>query len=179
MKDKNLERKIESLNQLIDLWLMFKTFLQPLFPQEVTPEKEEEFLYLKSIIAQKVENLTSKLEGRFPEGGQINKIVSYSTSLKEIIGESGLQLSKLLNDWHVFYIALNRVLGGLENKKRQLAEINVFLEGVGKLVKHPVTVFIFVLLVNGLYFTGLLNFFFLQEDAMSSVARVYFSTQEV
>ncbi len=50
-------------------------------------------------------------------------IVSQAISLDSVRSSSEVAMKKLENEWHRAYISINETLGGLENKREELAKV--------------------------------------------------------
>lgn len=80
-------------------------------------------------------------------------VISQVMSLRNISTLSPLQLEKLENDWHNSYITLNKILGSLENRKNNLAKINVFAQSCKRIFRNPFfALFLIMLLISIIYF---------------------------
>ena len=141
MIDKELERKIEHLNEFIKIWVDFNDFLNKYGKKEtISKEDEEAFLNLKSLIARRYQNLEDTLGDDLTKDNNIIPTVTHATTLKQLLGNSGLQMRKIMNDWHSSFILLNKVLGRLESRRETLASINKFSVLFPKIIKNPLLI---------------------------------------
>ncbi|GEM_PF-1216019 len=146
MRDKTLERYIILVREFIRLWEELGEFLHLKVEEKVPEEKEKRFMELKSEIARKSQVLSENLEGGFPVEAQIVDIISQSPSLAQIHSTT-LQIKKLQNDWHTTLVALNKILGSLENKREELARVSALGVKFKRFLRHPLTTLIFLIVV--------------------------------
>ena len=160
MIDKNLEARIKQLTEFVDLWKSFyELYKRASEQQNFTNEEEKNFLELKSSLARKYQALMDSLGIKPTAEDRTFDVISQVMSLKSISMLSPLQMEKLENDWHNSYITLNKILGSLENRKNNLAKINVFTQGCKRIFTNPFfALFLIMLLISIVYFIAK-NFF--------------------
>lgn len=164
MIDRNLEKKIKDTKEFIELWRKFHNlYKSALEKASISPEEEDAFLETKSLIARRYQALTDSLKLSLAREDRTFDVISQVLSLKSVSSISDVQMRSIEGDWHKSYITLNKILGGLENKRGELAKINpfvvairkVFSEGTGnKLVKLAllialIVVFLYLIRVRG------------------------------
>ncbi|NOX97044.1 MAG: hypothetical protein GXO98_03080 [Nitrospirae bacterium] len=169
MRDKKLERKIETLREFIKEWIRFRDFLKgALKDKNTSAEGEKQFLEIKSLIARKYQGLTQDLGEDFLPDKRLMDIISHVVSLESMAGASDMQFRKVENDWHLTYIDLNKLLGNLESERDRIAHVsgikkalNCFAGGVGSLCRGVVKV---VLVLIVLAIAGLIGSYFISGD---------------
>lgn len=125
MIDRDLEEKIKKTKEFMELWMKFHNLYKEALKKEtIDPEEESAFLETKSLIARKYQALTdlSKLVPS-PEDKTFD-VISQLLSLQGVSALSDVQIEEIESGWHQSYLALNKVLGALENRKEMLAKIN-------------------------------------------------------
>ena len=173
MRDSRLEERIKLLKEFINEWVKFRSFLKIGAAGKASPEREEEFMKLKSLIARKYQHLTSLMGESFSADESLMKVVSRVASLKRVAemtpetGRLGIE-----DEWHSSFIRLNENLGDMEGERTKLARVSrigvalkrmappmgKFLKSLGK------AVFIF-LLVAVILFVG--SYFLFREGGES------------
>ncbi len=160
MIDKNLEARIKQLTDFVDLWKSFYELYKRVADQQsFTEEEEKNFLELKSSLARKYQALMDALGIKPTAEDRTFDVISQVMSLKSISMLSPLQMEKLENDWHNSYITLNKILGSLENRKNNLAKINVFSLVCKRIFTNPFfALFLIMMMISIIYFLAI-NFF--------------------
>ena len=110
----------------MELWMKFHNLYQEASRKEtIDPQEEDTFLETKSLIARKYQALVDLLGmGQSLEQDRTFDVVSQVLSLQGVSALSDVQIQEIENGWHQSYIALNKILGSLENRKESLAKIN-------------------------------------------------------
>ncbi len=160
MIDKNLESRIKQLTEFVDMWKSFyELYKRASDQQNFTEDEEKNFLELKSSLARKYQALMDALGIKPTAEDRTFDVISQVMSLKSISMLSPLQMEKLENDWHNSYITLNKILGSLENRKNDLAKINVFAQACKRIFTNPFfALFLIMMLISIIYFLAK-NFF--------------------
>ncbi|MCG2710920.1 MAG: hypothetical protein L6416_01090 [Candidatus Omnitrophica bacterium] len=160
MIDKNLEARIKQLIEFVDLWKSFyELYKRASEQQNFTEDEERNFLEIKSSLARKYQALMDSLGIKPTAEDRTFDVISQVMSLKNISTLSPLQMEKLENDWHNSYITLNKILGSLENRKNDLAKINVFAQTSKRILTNPFfALFLIMMLISIVYFFAK-NFF--------------------
>jgi len=123
MIDPKLERQISDVKELMAKWRQFHDFLAiGVKGENVTFEKEKQFLAIKSRIAMLHETFIEVLEHDKYIGQSIMSIVMASITLRHLNKLSTAEIKKMEIEWHEAFLLLNETVGVLEDKKEQLAE---------------------------------------------------------
>ncbi len=146
MRDRVLERRIEEIQGLIDLWSKFHEMIVAVVKgASFTEENNREFLHVKSDIARKFQAIADKYEAKtFPEE-EITEVLSHVVSLEHLKKVSDFSSSQFENTWHRVYITLNRFLGHLENERDALARVSGLGIGIGRLLRNKLFIFLVIL----------------------------------
>jgi len=124
MIDKVVEDKIKKTKEFMELWMKFHNLYKDALQKEsILPEDEDAFLQTKSLIARKYQALTELLELSSSEDKTF-EVVTQLLSLQGVSALSDVQMQEIEENWHQSYIALNKILGGLENQKEALARVH-------------------------------------------------------
>jgi len=126
MIDRDIEGKIKKTKEFMELWVKFHNLYKEALKKEtIDPQDENTFLETKSLIARKYQALTDLLGmSSSLEQDKTFDVVSQVLSLQGVSALSDDQIQDIENGWQQSYIALNRILGGLDNRKEVLAKIN-------------------------------------------------------
>ncbi len=146
MRDRVLERRIEEIQGLIDLWSKFHEMIVAVVKgASFTEENNREFLHVKSDIARKFQAIADKYEKKtFPEE-EITDVLSHVVSLENLKKVSDFSTSQFENTWHRAYITLNKFLGHLENERDALARVSGLGIGIRRLLRNKLFIFLVIL----------------------------------
>lgn len=121
MLDPEIERKIEEVKQLIQIWHQFYNILIAVFGHTDDIVKlDAEFQKIKTTIAQKHPILMSVVIKDDYIAQTVLATVRRTISLQEFRTLSSLEINKVIIEWHEANILLNETLGYLEYQRDSL-----------------------------------------------------------
>lgn len=125
MIDPAVERQYSDSKELLALWRVFHDFfVMGVKGENLTPEKEAQFLELKSKIAMLHDSFMEALTHDQNIGQEVLGIVSRAITLKHLHKQSAADIKKMEIEWHESYLLLNETIGALEDKRNELSNIN-------------------------------------------------------
>lgn len=190
MRDPSLEHKMQEIQELMRIWMHFYRILAAGFsPEMITPERESEFLQIKTTVAERHEDFMQIIEGIKKQedlyiGQNILSLVKRTISLREFSKLSPVEINKISIEWHDANILLNESLGTLEHRRDELAKVSQFQynkakwkknlkKGFSDFVTNPTVRVIFVLSVLGVI--GVIIFLNWAAIEQSSIYQNYLS----
>lgn len=133
MIDKQLESRIEDVKNLIRIWHRFyRTLSMGFDPESLTPDREREFLEIKTTVAEKHEAFMGVIEHDHHIGQSILDMIKRTISLAEFGRLSPIEINKISIEWHDANILLHETLGSLEFRREKLTHVNPMEEFVKK-----------------------------------------------
>jgi hypothetical protein len=125
MIDPAVERQYSDTRELLALWNTFHQFFTIGVKSEgITPEKENQFLELKSRIAMLHDSFMEALTHNQNVGQEVLSIITRAITLKHLGRLSTADVKKMEIEWHEAYLLLNDTIAALEQRRRELADIN-------------------------------------------------------
>lgn len=125
MIDPAVERQYSDSKELLGLWRTFHDFfVMGVKGESITPEKEAQFLEIKSRIAMLHDSFMDALTHDANIGQEVLNIISRAITLKHLGKQSTADIKKMEIEWHESYLLLNETIGALEDKRSELAKIN-------------------------------------------------------
>jgi hypothetical protein len=125
MIDSTVERQFSDTRELLSLWRTFYDyFVMAVKKDNITPEKEQQFLEIKSRIAMLHDSFMEALTHNQNIGQEVLNIISRAITLKHVGKQSTADVKKMEIEWHESYLLLNETIGMLEDKRNELANIN-------------------------------------------------------
>ncbi len=125
MIDQAIERQYSDTKELLALWNTFHQFFSiGVKGEAITPEKESQFLELKSRIAMLHDSFMEALTANQNIGQDVLNVITRAITLKQLNRLSTADTKKLEIEWHEVYLLLNDTIAVLEQKRRDLDDIN-------------------------------------------------------
>ncbi|KPL11057.1 hypothetical protein AMJ85_04770 [candidate division BRC1 bacterium SM23_51] len=122
MIDPIIERRYSDCRELMNLWRRYHDYFKiGVAGDGITPEREHEFITVKSRIAMLHDSFMESLEHDQNIGQNVLDIVKRSITLKHIHRMSTAEIKKIELEWHESYLLLNETVGMLEDKRKQFA----------------------------------------------------------
>ena len=125
MIDPAVERQFSDTKELLALWNTFHQFFTfGVKGESITPDKENQFLEVKSRIAMLHDSFMEALTHNQNIGQEVLNIITRAITLKHLGRLSTADTKKMEIEWHESYLLLNDTIAALEQKRRELADIN-------------------------------------------------------
>ncbi len=119
MSDKRIEKLILQMENYIECWKQFNHYLNLARTKQFTQEDENQFLEIKSVIAQELEMLLAEFETGSPSKEDIHLLLSSAPSIRFVSELNDNSLRGLENQWHKLFISWQSILGQLKVQQRQ------------------------------------------------------------
>jgi hypothetical protein len=119
MHNKKLDQLIVQLENYLECWKQFNYFVNLARSKKFTPEDENQFLEVKSIIVQELELITAAIECSSPSREDVHALVGLAPSIRYLSDSNDGNLRGLENHWHKVYVGFQAILGQLKVKQRQ------------------------------------------------------------
>lgn len=135
MKKKQLESLIVQLENYIECWKQFYQYLgiartrkNPQDQKSFTQEEENQFLDIKSVLAQQLELLLAYFApDSLPlQREEILNIIAQTPSLRTVAEMNDNTFRGLENQWHKTFITMQSLLGQLKVKKKEMESTSLF-----------------------------------------------------
>ena len=115
-----LERRVAMCQEFMNDWLLFNQIMNAYpSPGVNKAQLENQFLKIKSKLAREHRVLKDTLGADYNLDANTMNLVSQSTSLESIYGQSDVAIKKLQTEWHRCFISINETLGALIDKKQR------------------------------------------------------------
>ena len=118
MHYKNLEEFILHLENYIECWKQFNTYVNMARDKKFVREDETQFLEIKSVIAQGLEAIIASTEKGGPKKEEVHHLFAQAPSLR-YLADSPDVIPSVEGAWHKVYLGLQSLLGQLKVKQNQ------------------------------------------------------------
>src|SRR5208283_2517551 len=113
---------IVQLENYLECWKQFNYFVNLARGKKFTAEDENQFLEVKSIIVQELEQITATVDcpPNSPTREEVHDLISSAPSIRYLSESNEGNLRGLENHWHKIYVGFQAILGQLKVQQRQL-----------------------------------------------------------
>ena len=119
MEHKRMDDLIIQIENYLECWKQFNNYLSLARTKKFGQEDENQFLEVKSVLAQELEMIISGIEFTNPSKDEVHTLLGGATSLRYLSELNEGTFRNLENQWHKIYIELQSILGQLKVKQRQ------------------------------------------------------------
>src|SRR5262245_61484188 len=132
MRNKKLDQLIDQMENYLECWKQFNNFIAQARTKKFSPEDDNQFLEVKSVIVQELELILSSLEVGSPTKEEIHNLVGSAPSLRFLgdMNEGGVR--NIESQWHKIYIGWHAILGQLKVRQRADEAKSAFAALFGK-----------------------------------------------
>ncbi len=118
MRTSKLDQLIDQVENYIECWKQFNSFVTLARAKKFSPEDENQFLETKSVLVQELELILATVEVASPTREEIHTLIADAPSLRALgeMNEGGLR--NLETQWHRIYIGWHAILGQLKVRQR-------------------------------------------------------------
>ena len=114
MDRKRLDELIIQIENYLECWKQFNHYLALARTKKFSQEDENQFLEIKSVLAQELEIILSAVECTSPNKEEVHALVGGAPSLRYLSELNDGSLRNLENQWHKIYIGWQSILGQLK-----------------------------------------------------------------
>jgi hypothetical protein len=120
MSKTNVEQLITRMENYLECWKQFNTFMTMARTKKFTQEDENQFLEIKSVITQELELILSSIDCGPISREDVHGLIAGAPSIRYLSEMNDNALRNVENNWHKLFIALQSLLGQLKVKQGQV-----------------------------------------------------------
>ena len=132
MSKTNVEQLILRMEGYLECWKQFNTFMTMARTKKYSPEDENQFLEIKSVLAQELELILSSIDCGPISREDVHTLIASAPSVRYLSEMNENNLRNLENQWHKLFINWQSLLGQLKVKQRQTETKSFFAVLVGR-----------------------------------------------
>ncbi len=118
LKAIDLDEKIKVCQEYTQFWAQFFNLWGDGFEgRRVTSEDEAKYFKIITVLARKLYRFDYMMQKEFTKAELVQKVLSGASSLSHIHDMTDSQFGKFQLDWHVAFLAMNKCLGKLNQRK--------------------------------------------------------------
>jgi len=111
MSNTKLSVLTQQMENYVECWKQFNSFVNLARTKKFGPEDESQFLETKSILVQELELIFAAVEVNSPTKEEVHTLIGNSSSLRYLSEMNEGALSNVENQWHKIYIGWHSILG--------------------------------------------------------------------
>ncbi len=119
MPKHNIEQIILRMENYLECWKQFNTFMTLARTKKFTPEDENQFLELKSVLTQELELILNSIDCGPVTRDDVHNLIASGPSLRFLGEMNENALRNVENQWHKLFISLQSILGQLKVQQQQ------------------------------------------------------------
>jgi hypothetical protein len=120
MHNKKLDELVLQLENYIECWKKFNSYVNMARTKKFTQDDEDQFLEVKSLIAQELELIMASIESGGPGKDDIHSLIGSAPSIRYLSELNDGSLRGVENNWHKIYLSWQSILGQLKVQQKKL-----------------------------------------------------------
>jgi hypothetical protein len=125
MSKTNVEQLITRMENYLECWKQFNTFMNMARAKKFTQEDENQFLEIKSVITQELELILCSIDCGPISREDVHGLIASAPSIRYLSEMNDNALRTVENNWHKLFISLQSLLGQLKVKQGQVESKSV------------------------------------------------------
>lgn len=114
-----LDQLLPLIENHLECWKQFNYYVNLARSKQFAPEDENDFLDVKSVIAQELETILFSLQFAQPTKEDIHALLGAAPSLRVLTEMNEMSLRALENQWHQIFISWQSNLGQIKVQVQQ------------------------------------------------------------
>ena len=119
MNKTTIEQLILRMENYLECWKQFNTFMTMARSKKFSQEDENQFLEIKSVITQELELILSSIDCGPISRDDVHGLIAAAPSVRYLSELNDNALRTVENNWHKLFISLQSLLGQLKVKQGQ------------------------------------------------------------
>ena len=120
MSKNNVDQLIARMENYLECWKQFNTFMNMARTKKFTQEDKSQFLEIKSVITQELELILSAIDCGPISREDVHGLIAGAPSIRYLSEMNDNALRNVENSWHKLFIGLQSLLGQLKVKQGQV-----------------------------------------------------------
>lgn len=120
MSKSNVDQLIARMENYLECWKQFNTFMNMARTKKFTQEDENQFLEVKSVITQELEIILSAIDCGPISREEVHGLIASAPSIRYLSETNDNAIRNVENNWHKLFIGLQSLLGQLKVKQGQI-----------------------------------------------------------
>ena len=135
MSKTNIEHLILRMESYLECWKQFNTFMTMARHKKFTQEDENQFLEIKSVLAQELELILASIDCGPISREDVHSLIASAPSVRYLSEMNEGALRNVESQWHKIYIGWHSILGQLKVRQGEEDSKGTFASLLGKKAK--------------------------------------------
>jgi hypothetical protein len=132
MKKPNVEDCILRMESYLECWKQLHGFMAMARQKKFTPEDENQFLEIKSVITQELELIMSSIDCGAVNREEVHSLIAAGPSIRFLSEMNEGALRNFESQWHKLFIGLQSILGQLKVRQQQTESTSLMQSWFGR-----------------------------------------------
>jgi hypothetical protein len=129
---KKIEQLVAQMENYLECWKQFNRFINVARGKKFNGQDENQFLEIKSVLAQELELILAAVQVQSPSKDEIHSLIGNAPSLRYLSELNEGALRNVEGQWHRIYIGWHSILGQLKARQNQEGAKSPFAAVFGK-----------------------------------------------
>lgn len=121
MSAKRLNDIIARMENYLECWKQFNHYLGLARFKKFSPDDENQFMEIKSVITQELELILAFMDGAQVSREDVHNLMTSVPSMRFLSESNESTLRNIENQWHKLFISWQSILGQLKVRQKQIA----------------------------------------------------------
>ena len=126
MSRTNIDQLILRMESYLECWKQFNTFMNMARSKKFTPDDENQFLEIKSVLTQELELLLSAIDCGPVTREDVHGLIAAAPSVRYLSEMNESNLRNVENAWHKLFIGWQSILGQLKVRQGHVESKGLF-----------------------------------------------------
>ena len=132
MDKKTLNQLVSQLENFVECWKQFNTYVAMARTKKFTQDDEIQFLEIKSVIIQELEMIIGSIEQGGPNKDEIHALICAAPSIRYVSELQEGSVRAIETNWHKIFLGIQALLGQLKVAQKNAAAESIWSNMFGK-----------------------------------------------
>ena len=121
MDKKTLDQLVNQLENFVECWKQFNTYVALARTKKFTQDEEIQFLEVKSVIIQELEMILGSIEQGGPNKEEVHALICAAPSIRYMSELQEGSLRAIETNWHKIFLGIQALVGQLKVAQKNAA----------------------------------------------------------
>mgnify|MGYP003394365813 CR=1 FL=1 len=132
MNKKKLDQLVSQLEDFVECWKQFNTYIALARTKKFTQDDEIQFLEIKSVIIQELEMILGSIEAGGPNKEEVHALICAAPSIRYMSELQEGSVRAIENNWHKVFLGIQALVGQLKVAQKNAAGESMWGKMFGK-----------------------------------------------
>ena len=132
MDKKTLDQLVSQLENFVECWKQFNTYVALARTKKFTQDDEIQFLEIKSVIIQELEMILGSIAEGGPDKQEVHALICAAPSIRYMSELQEGSLRAIETNWHKIFLGIQALVGQLKVAQKNAANVSIWSSMFGK-----------------------------------------------